>query len=83
MADEIIEIGEDVEVDIVLDESGMPIGAIVDDLIVATGAEGTVIDETIDVLDADGNLVLEDEIVSVFDADGNLVAVEETITTID
>ncbi len=83
MADEIIEIGEDVEVDIVLDESGMPIGAIVDDLIVATGAEGTVIDETIDVLDADGNLVLEDEIVSVFDADGNLVAVEETVTTID
>ena len=83
MADEIIEIGEDVEVDIVLDESGMPIGAIVDDLIVATGAEGTVVDETIDVLDADGNLVLEDEIVSVFDADGNLVAVEETVTTID
>ena len=83
MADEIIEIGEDVEVDIVLDESGMPIGAIVDDLIVATGAEGTVIDETIDVLDADGNLVLEDEIVSVFDADGNLLAVEETVTTID
>ena len=38
MADETIEIGEDVEVDIVLDESGMPIGAIVDDLIVATGA---------------------------------------------
>ena len=83
MADEIIEIGDDVEVDIVLDESGMPIGAIVDDLIVANGAEGTVVDETIDVLDADGNLVLEDEIVSVFDADGNLVAVEETITTID
>ncbi|CAB4712998.1 unannotated protein [freshwater metagenome] len=83
MADEIIEIGEDVEVDIVLDESGMPIGAIVDDLIVATGAEGTVIDETIDVLDADGNLVLEDEIVSVFDADGNLVAVEETVTAIE
>lgn len=83
MADEIIEIGEDVEVDIVLDESGMPIGAIVDDLIVATGAGGTVVDETIDVLDADSNLVLEDEIVSVFDADGNLVAVEETITTID
>ena len=83
MADEIIEIGEDVEVDIVLDESGMSIRALVDDLIVATGAGGTVIDETVDVLDADGNLVLEDEIVSVFDADGNLVAVEETVTTID
>ena len=52
-------------------------------MIVATGAGGTVIDETVDVLDADGNLVLEDEIVSVFDADGNLVAVEETVTTID
>jgi hypothetical protein len=83
MADEIIEIGEDIEVDIVLDESGMPIGAIVDDLVVATSESGSIVDETIDVLDADGNLVLEDEIVSVFDADGNLVAMEETITTID
>ena len=83
MADEIIEIGEDVEVEVVFDEDGMPVGAIVDDLVVATSESGSVIDETIDVLDADGNLVLEDEIVSVFDADGNLVAVEETITTID
>lgn len=83
MADEIIEIGEDVEVEVVFDEDGMPVGAIVDDLVVATSESGSVIDETIDVLDADGNLVLEDEIVSVFDADGNLVAVEETVTTID
>ncbi|MSO28065.1 MAG: hypothetical protein EXQ60_08420 [Candidatus Nanopelagicales bacterium] len=83
MADEIIEIGEDVEVDIVLDESGMPIGAIVDDLIVATGVVGTVVDETVDVLDADGNIVLEDEIVSVFDADGQLLESEESITIVD
>lgn len=83
MADEIIEIGEDVEVDIVLDESGMPIGAIVDDLIVATGVGGTVVDETVDVLDADGNIVLEDEIVSVFDADGQLLESEESITIVD
>ena len=55
------------------------IGAIVDDVIVATGPEGSVVDETIDVLDADGSLVLEDEIVSVFDADANLVGREETV----
>lgn len=83
MGDDAIEIGEDIEVDIVLDESGMPIGAIVDDLIVATGPGGSVTDEIIDVLDADGNIVLEDETVSIFDADGQLIESEETITAID
>lgn len=83
MGDDAIEIGEDIEVDIVLDESGMPIGAIVDDLIVATGPGGSVTDEIIDVLDADGNIVLEDETVSIFDANGQLIESEETITAID
>jgi len=53
----------------------------VDDLVVATGAEGSIVDETIDVLDADGNLVLEDEIVSVYNADGDLIAESEQIIT--
>jgi hypothetical protein len=38
-----------------------------------------VVDETIDVLDADGNLLLEDEKVSVYDADANLIAQSETV----
>ena len=80
--DDIIEVGEDVEVDVVLDEQGNPIGAVVDDLVVATGPGGSIVDETIDVLDADGNLVLEDEVIDVYDADGNLVAESETITEI-
>ncbi len=79
MSDDSIEIGEAVEVDLVVDGDGDVLGAIVDDVIVATGPEGTIVDETIDVLDADGNLVLEDEVVSVFDADANLVGQEETV----
>jgi len=85
MADEdgTIEVGEDIEVDVVLDEQGNPIAAIVDDLVVATGPGGSIVDETIDVLDAEGKLVLEDEIVDVYDADGNLIAEAEQITTIE
>ena len=48
MSENTVEIGEDVDVEVVFDEDGMPIGAIVDDLIVATSADGTVVDETID-----------------------------------
>lgn len=81
--DDIIEVGEDVEVDVVLDEQGNPLGAVVDDLVVATGPGGSIVDETIDVLDADGNLVLEDEVIDVYDADGNLIAESETITEIE
>ena len=81
--DDIIEVGEDVEVDVVLDDQGNPIGAVVDDLVVATGPGGSIVDETIDVLDADGNIVLEDEVIDVYDADGNLVAESETITAIE
>ena len=52
---------------------------VVDDIIVATGPDGSIVDETIDVFDADGTLLLEDEKVSVYDADANLVAQEETV----
>ena len=77
--DDIIEVGEDIEVDIVTDADGVVLGAVVDDLIVAAGSDGAIVDETVDVLDADGELIAEDEVVSVFDADGNLVAQEETV----
>jgi len=80
MADDDIEIGEDIEVEIMVDADGNAIGAIVDDLVVASGPDGSIVDETIDILDADGNLVAEDETVSVYDADANLIAQEETIT---
>ena len=79
MADDDIEIGEEIDVEMVLDESGTPVGAIVDDVIVATGPEGSIVDETIDVLDSEGHLLLEDETVSVYNADAQLVSKEETI----
>lgn len=82
MSENIIEVGEDVEIDVVVDADGNVVGAVVDDVIVATGAEGSIVDETIDVLDADGNVILEDETVSVYDADGNLVAQAEDITVV-
>lgn len=79
MADDDIEIGEEVDVEVVLDEQGDAIGAVVDDIVVATGPDGSIVDETIDVLDAEGHLLLEDETVSVYDADANLIAQEETV----
>lgn len=79
MADDDIEIGEEIEVDVVLDEAGNAVGAVVDDIVVATGPEGSIVDETIDVLDADGAVLLEDETVSVYDADANLISQEETV----
>ncbi len=79
MADDDIEIGEEIDVEMVLDEAGNPVGAVVDDIIVATGPEGSIVDETIDVLDAEGHLLLEDETISVYDADAQLVSKEETI----
>ncbi|MFZ4486481.1 MAG: hypothetical protein ACOYO9_07840 [Candidatus Nanopelagicales bacterium] len=82
MSDDIIEVGEDIEIDVVVDEDGDVVGAVVDDVIVATSADGSIVDETIDVLDADGNVVLEDETVSVYDADGNLVAQVEDTTVV-
>ena len=79
MADDDIEIGEDLQIDIVVDENDVVIGAISDNLVVASGPDGSVVDETIDVLDADGNLLLEAEKVSVYDADANLIAQSETV----
>lgn len=79
MAEDDIEIGEDLQIDVVVDENNVVIGAISDDLVVATGPDGSIADETIDVLDADGNLLLEDERISVYDADSNLVAQSETV----
>jgi hypothetical protein len=79
MADDDIEIGEEVDVEVVLDENGDAVGTVVDDIVVATGPDGSIVDETIDVLDAEGHLLLEDETVSVYDADANLVAQEETV----
>jgi hypothetical protein len=80
MSNDDIEIGEDLEIDVVVDENNVVIGAISDDLVVATGPDGSIVDETIDILDADGNLLMEDEKVDVYDADSNLVASSETIT---
>ena len=60
-----IEIGDDLVVEIVLDENDEVVGAVSDEIIVATGEAGSVVDEIIDVLDADGGLVVEDEIITV------------------
>ena len=79
MAEDSIEVGEVVDIDVVLDGDGDVLGAVVDDVIVATGPDGTIIDETIEVLDEDGTVVIEDETISVYDADANLVAQEETV----
>ena len=81
--DDVIEVGEEIEVDILLDEDGAPLGAVIDDLVVATGPNGSIVDETIDVLDADGDLILEEETIQVYDADGNLVAESDQITAIE
>ena len=37
-------------------------------------------DETIDVMDAEGNLVVEDEIVTVYDEDAHVIGRSETVT---
>lgn len=81
--DDVIEVGEDLEVDVLVDEDGEPIGAVIDDLVVATGPGGSIVDETVDVLDAAGDLVLEEESIQVYDADGQLVAESEQITAIE
>lgn len=78
-----IEIGEDINVAVVLDEDNEVLGAVVDDLLIATGPEGTIVDEKIDLLDADGNIVLEDEIIDVYNAEGDLIAETEIVTAIE
>lgn len=77
-----IEVGESIEVAGLVDDAGEVVGLEVDDLVVATGEAGSIVDETIDVFDAEGNLVMEEEIVDVYDADGNLVAETDDILVI-
>jgi hypothetical protein len=78
-AQEDVEVGDDLSINIVLDENDNVIGAISDEVIVATSTEGSVVDEIIDVLDANGDLVMEDEKVTIYDADANVVAQTEEI----
>lgn len=80
MPDDDIEIGEDIQVEVVLDENDNVLGTVTDDIVVASAPEGSLIDETIDVRDADGNLIVEDEIVTVYDEDAHVVAKSETVT---
>ena len=80
MPDDDIEIGEDIQVEVVLDENDNFLGTVTDDIVVASAPEGSLIDETIDVRDADGNLIIEDEIVTVYDEDAHVVAKSETVT---
>lgn len=72
--DDSLEVGESIEVVDLVDQEGAIIGTVVDDVVVITGESGSVVDETIDVFDADGNLVSEEEIIDVYDADAHLVA---------
>ena len=74
-----IEVGDDLSVNIILDENDQVVGAVADEVIVATGPQGSVVDEIIDVLDADGKLVIEDETMTVYDADANVISREEEI----
>jgi len=80
MADDDIEIGEDIQVEVVVDEDDNVIGTVTYDVVVASAPEGSLVDETIDVRDADGNLIVEDEIVTVYDEDAHVVAKTETVT---
>lgn len=80
MPDDDIEIGEDIQVEVVLDENDNVLGTVTDDVVVASAPEGSLVDETIDVRDADGNLIVEDEIVTVYDENAHVVAKSETVT---
>jgi hypothetical protein len=77
--DDDIEMGESIEVTELVDESGDVVGTIVDDVTVVTSASGSLVEETIDVFDAQGNLVVEEDIVDVYDADGQLIAETDDI----
>ncbi len=74
-----VEVGDDLSINIILDENDNVVGAVSDEVIVVTSSEGSVVDEIIDVLDANGDLVIEDETVTVYDADANVVAQTEEI----
>lgn len=79
MSDKEIEIGDDITIDVIVDENNVVMGAVSDEVLVITSEDGSIVDETIDVLDADGSLLMEDEKISVYDADANLIAESETI----
>lgn len=80
MPDDDIEIGEDIQVEVVVDADDNIVGTVTDDVVVASAPEGSLVDETIDVRDADGNLIVEDETVTVYDEDAHVVGRTETIT---
>ena len=80
MPDDDIEIGEDIEVEVIVDENDNVLGTVTDDIVVASAPEGSLVDETIDVRDADGNLIVEDETVTVYDEDAHVVGRTETVT---
>ena len=63
-----------------VDENDNVLGTITDDIVVASAPEGSLVDETIDVRDADGNLIVEDETVTVYDEDAHVVGRTETVT---
>ncbi|MFZ8911018.1 MAG: hypothetical protein ACO4CO_07750 [Candidatus Nanopelagicales bacterium] len=74
MADDDIEVGESIEITELVDENGEVLGTVVDDVMVVTSEDGSIVEETVDVFDSAGNLVAEEDVVDVYDADGNLVA---------
>ncbi len=80
MPEDDIEIGEDIEVEVIVDEDDNVLGTVTDDVVVASAPEGSLVDETIDVRDADGNLIVEDETVTVYDQDAHVVGRTETVT---
>jgi len=75
-----IEIEEDITIDEVRENDGTLVANVIDDLVVIAAPEGSVVDETIDVVDLDGRIVVEEEIVTVYDADANVVSHDETIS---
>jgi len=80
MAEDDIEIGEDLQIDVVVDANDVKIGEVLQiDVVVAQDSGGSIVDETIDVLDKDGNLIFEEENISVYDDEGNLVAQDEIV----
>ena len=74
MPDDDIEVGESIEITELVGDDGEVLGTVVDDVVVITGEDGSIVEETVDVFDAAGNLVAEEDVVDVYDADGNLVA---------
>jgi len=74
-----IEVDEDITIDEVRENDGTLVANVIDDLVVIAAPEGSVVDETIDVVDLEGHLILEEEIVTVYDADANVVSRDDTI----